>query len=292
MLKLFLKRRFSEAFQFAFEKHKKQLRKGSGVPYITHLMSVAALVMEHGGGEDEAIAALLHDVVEDQGVTVQEVKIRFGDRVADIVAACTKPKVDWRNIPSDKVWETMREGHLRYFEHLKASFDSVRLVSAADKLHNGRHVLADLRGGRDIFAKMKGGPGGTLWYYEQCAKVFIAHGPVQLGQELERVVAEMRKFVPNDKQLMEDGTSVLSAIVGGFPVATKEPSTAATTLAAKLLAEGIKASLAKHWRQPNEMNRYFSACGRHLEFYQITPDPRIVTCEACLSIFRIKPSEG
>lgn len=185
MLKLLLKRRFKEAFDFAYEKHRKQLRKGSGVPYLTHLMSVSALIMEHGGGEDEAIAGLLHDSVEDVGVTVEEIKVRFGDRVADIVAACTKPKIDWRNVPSDKVWDTMKESHLRYFEHLKSSFDSVRLVSAADKLHNARSILLDLSGGRDIFAKMKGGVAGTVWYYEQLGDLFVSHGPVALGREIK-----------------------------------------------------------------------------------------------------------
>lgn len=184
MLKLFLKRRFKEAFDFAYEKHRKQLRKGSGVPYLTHLMSVSALIMEHGGGEDEAIAGLLHDSVEDVGVTVEEIKVRFGERVADIVAATTKAKIDWRNIPSEKVWDTMKESHLRYFEHLKSSFDSVRLVSAADKLHNARSILLDLMGGRDIFAKMKGGVDGTVWYYDQLGDLFVAHGPVALGREI------------------------------------------------------------------------------------------------------------
>lgn len=198
MLKLYLKRRFVEAFEFAFEKHKRQLRKGSGVPYVTHLMSVSALVMEHGGGEDEAIAALLHDVVEDQGVTIEEVKIRFGDRVADIVAACTKPKVDWKGVPADKVWETMRTQHLRYFEHLRSSFDSIRLVSACDKLHNARHIVADLEAGRDIFAKMKGGPQGTFWYYWKLSQLFLQHGPHSVGRQLSDVVRQMMRYLPPD----------------------------------------------------------------------------------------------
>lgn len=199
MLKLLLKRRFKEAFDFAYEKHRKQLRKGSGVPYLTHLMSVSALVMEHGGGEDEAIAGLLHDSVEDVGVSLEEIKVRFGERVADIVAGCTKPKIDWRVVPSDKVWDTMKESHLRYFEHLKSSFDSVRLVSGADKLHNSRHILMDLIGGRDIFAKMKGGVDGTIWYYDQLGDLFVDHGPVALGKEIRittgRIKDEVAKSV-------------------------------------------------------------------------------------------------
>lgn len=233
MLKLFLKRRFKEAFDFAYEKHRKQLRKGSGVPYITHLMSVSALVMEHGGGEDEAIAGLLHDSVEDVGVTVEEIKVRFGERVADIVAGCTKPKIDWRTVPSDKVWDTMRESHLRYFEHLKSSFDSVRLVSGADKLHNSRHILMDLIGGRDIFAKMKGGVDGTIWYYEQVGDLFVGHGPVALGKEI-RVTTGRIKDVVNERTISklasvstgpyrDSGIGGLDGSEGG-----KKPATATT----------------------------------------------------------------
>lgn len=196
MLKLYLSDRFAASFAFAFEKHRRQLRKGSGVPYMTHLMSVSALVMEHGGGEDEAIAALLHDSVEDQNVLPEEIRLRFGDRVADIVMGCTKDKVDWKSVPADKVWETMREGHLKYFEHLRSSFDSIRLVSACDKLHNSRDIVKDLEAGRDIFKKMKGGPQGTLWYYTELGQLFQQHGPVSLGKMIAESATKMATHVP------------------------------------------------------------------------------------------------
>lgn len=196
MLKLFLSDRFAVALQFAFEKHRRQLRKGSGVPYMTHLMSVSALVMEHGGGEDEAIAALLHDSVEDVGVTLEEIRMKFGDRVADIVAGCTKDKVDWKSIPPEKIWEAMLEGHLKYFEHLKSSFESIRLVSACDKLHNCRDIVKDLEAGRDIFKKMKGGPQGTFWYYTELAILFQEHGPVKIGKMIGETAHKMAAFVP------------------------------------------------------------------------------------------------
>lgn len=202
MLKLYLSERYLRAFEFAFQKHRRQLRKGSGVPYLSHVMSVSALVMEHGGGEDEAIAALLHDVVEDCGVSLDEIRVLFGERVADIVDGCTKAKVDWKTVPADKVWETMREGHLRYFDHLRTTFDSIRLVSACDKLHNSRDIVKDLEAGRDIFARMKGGPAGTLWYYEKLAELFINFGPVRLGRELSDMTIRMAKFVPPDDRLM------------------------------------------------------------------------------------------
>jgi (p)ppGpp synthase/HD superfamily hydrolase len=159
-------------------------------------MSVSALVMEHGGGEDEAIAALGHDSVEDVGVTEEEIRLRFGDRVADIIMGCTKDKVDWKSVPADKVWDTMREGHLKYFEHLRQSFDSIRLVSACDKLHNCRDIVKDLEAGRDIFKKMKGGPQGTLWYYQELAMVFQEHGPVAIGKMIAETTNKMAAHVP------------------------------------------------------------------------------------------------
>jgi (p)ppGpp synthase/HD superfamily hydrolase len=210
MLKLFLTERYVTALRYAFDKHKTQLRKGSGVPYMTHLMSVSALVMENGGGEDEAIGALLHDAVEDQGVTVDEIRVVFGDRVADIVAGCTKPKVDWKHVPADKVWETMHAGHLKYFEHLRSSFDPIRLVSACDKLHNARSILHDLQAGRNIFAKMKGGPGGTLWYYQQMASIFLQYGPIGVGKALAEVNYSIAGFVPVDLRFAADGLTPLT----------------------------------------------------------------------------------
>lgn len=207
MLKLFLTDRFREAFDFAFQKHRNQLRKGSGVPYLTHLMSVSALVGEYGGGEDEMIAALLHDSIEDVGVSYEEIRIRFGDRVADIVQGCTKEKVDWKSVPKEQVWLKMRDGHLKYFEHLRSTFPSVRLVSACDKLHNARHVLADLQAGRDIFAKMKGGPGGTVWYYERLGEVFTKHGNHELGRQITVTALTIRdNFVRQADCLLEDGS--------------------------------------------------------------------------------------
>jgi (p)ppGpp synthase/HD superfamily hydrolase len=176
--------RFHEAFLFAAEKHAHQTRKKTSVPYISHLMSVAALVLEAGGDEDQAIAALLHDVVEDCGghPMLAEVRQRFGDRVAHIVEGCTdsytEPKPPWK------------QRKLDYLAHLAHADDDIHLVSAADKLHNVRTIVTDLRlHGEPVFARFAGGREGTLWYYRAVLDVLRAR-PNRLVAELERVVGE------------------------------------------------------------------------------------------------------
>ena len=144
--------RFLRAFQFAAEKHAGQTRKASSTPYIAHLMGVASLVLEFGGDEDMAVAALLHDVVEDCGGApmLKEVRRRFGSRVAKIVDGCTDsdtdPKPPWR------------ERKEKYIRHLKNADAETRLVSAADKLNNVRSILSDYREvGESIWARFSGG---------------------------------------------------------------------------------------------------------------------------------------
>src|SRR5919202_957739 len=151
-----LTRRFEEALTFAARLHSAQVRKGTTVPYVSHLLAVAAVALEHGADEDEAIAALLHDAVEDQGgaATREEIRRRFGDRVAEIVDGCTDaettPKPPWR------------ERKERYVSHIASAPPSVRLVSAADKLHNARSILADLRTcGEGVWDRFRGGKEGT-----------------------------------------------------------------------------------------------------------------------------------
>lgn len=147
-----LSTRFDEALIFASRLHAKQVRKGSGIPYISHLLAVTALVLEHGGGEDEAIAALLHDAIEDQGgdATRQEIRRRFGEVVVEIVNGCTDtdstPKPPWR------------ERKEAYIAHLPTATSSILLVSAADKLHNVRSILNDYRVvGEEIWQRFKAG---------------------------------------------------------------------------------------------------------------------------------------
>lgn len=177
--------RFNDAFLFAAEKHAAQTRKQTRIPYIAHLMSVAALVLEAGGDEDLAIAALLHDVVEDCGgkPMLEEVRRRFGDRVAHVVEGCTdadtSPKPPWR------------ERKQTYLEHLKQADNDTRLVSAADKLHNAREILKDYReGGEQVWDRFKGKREGTLWYYRALAHE-LSRENNWLVRELQRIVSEL-----------------------------------------------------------------------------------------------------
>ncbi len=178
--------RFNDAFLYAAAKHASQTRKRTGVPYISHLMAVAALVLEAGGDEDEAIAALLHDVVEDCGgvPVLEEVRQRFGGRVAAIVQGCT----DAYTIPKPE-WNSRK---LDYLDTLRRAGDEVRLVSAADKLHNVRTILADYRREGDaVWDRFNGHRDGTLWYYRAVLQVLQEGAPNPLIDELQRVVTEL-----------------------------------------------------------------------------------------------------
>ncbi len=177
--------RFLDAFSFAAEKHAGQTRKASTIPYIAHLMGVASLVLEFGGDEDMAIAALLHDVVEDCGGEgmLKEVHQRFGKRIATIVDSCTDayttPKPPWRKRKED------------YLRHLKNADADTRLVSAADKLNNVRSIISDYRDvGESIWARFNGGREGTLWYYRALLNEF-ARKPARLIREFAIAVREL-----------------------------------------------------------------------------------------------------
>src|SRR5437879_9244246 len=157
-----LSTRFEEALTFATRLHADQARKGTTIPYISHLLAVTSIVLEQGGNEDEAIAALLHDAIEDQGgaSTREEIRRRFGETVVEIVNGCTDAEV----VPKPP-WRTRKEA---YIAHLRTASASVRLVSAADKLHNARAILADYRVvGESLWERFNGGKEGTLWYYRE-----------------------------------------------------------------------------------------------------------------------------
>jgi (p)ppGpp synthase/HD superfamily hydrolase len=178
--------RFLRAFSLAAAKHAGQARKASTLPYISHLMGVTSIVLEFGGDEDLAIAALLHDVVEDCGGApmLKEVKRRFGLRVAKIVEGCTDsdtfPKPPWR------------ERKETYLEHLKTADAETRFVSAADKLHNVRSILSDYREvGESVWARFAGGRDGTLWYYRTLLEEFLRHKSSRLVREFELDVREL-----------------------------------------------------------------------------------------------------
>ena len=178
--------RFQRAFLFAADKHSGQTRKASKTPYIAHLMGVGSLVLEFGGDEDMAIAALLHDVAEDCGGVpmLNEVRRKFGSRVAKIVEGCTDSFIDPK-----PPWQERKEN---YMKHLKKADAETRLVSAADKLNNVRSILADYREvGESIWARFNGGRGGTLWYYRTLLEEFLRHEPNRLIGELELAVREL-----------------------------------------------------------------------------------------------------
>jgi (p)ppGpp synthase/HD superfamily hydrolase len=185
--------RFEEALAFAARLHANQTRKGGAVPYVAHLLGVTAIALEHGAGEDAAIAALLHDAVEDQGgaATRDEIRRRFGDAVTAIVDGCTDS--DAADPAQKEPWRTRKEG---YLQHLRTAPADVRLVSAADKLHNARSILADLRQrGPEVWNIFKGGKDGSLWYYRTLVEVFRATATVPaLTDELARTVAEIERL--------------------------------------------------------------------------------------------------
>ena len=187
--------RFLRAFLFAAEKHAGQTRKASTIPYIAHLMGVASLVLEHGGDEDQAIAALLHDVVEDCGgkPMSKEVRRKFGARVAKIVDGCTDSGTDLKPL-----WRERKETYIR---RLKTADAETRLVSAADKLNNVRSILSDYREvGESVWARFHGGREGTLWYYQALLKEFLGGKPNRLIRELELAIRglEARALVRTD----------------------------------------------------------------------------------------------
>jgi (p)ppGpp synthase/HD superfamily hydrolase len=178
--------RFLQAFILASEKHKNQTRKASTIPYIAHLMGVASLVLEAGGDEDLAIAALLHDVVEDCGgmPMLKEVRRRFGQRVARVVDGCTDADTDPK-----PPWRARKE---KYIRHLKTADADTRLVSAADKLNNVRSILSDYRAiGESVWSRFQGGREGTLWYYRALLDVFLQHRRNRITRELELAVSEL-----------------------------------------------------------------------------------------------------
>jgi GTP pyrophosphokinase len=192
---MILSTRFDQAFLYAAILHAGQVRKATDIPYLSHLLAVTALVLENGGSEDEAIAALLHDAVEDAGgpPRLADIRLRFGSFVAEIVAGCTDtdqtPKPPWRQRK-----ET-------YLAHLRQAGPAVQLVSLADKVHNARSLLADhQRLGRELWLRFSGGKAGTLWYYGALLDCYDHNQPRLrvLWEELVRVVRELEKLAAAD----------------------------------------------------------------------------------------------
>jgi (p)ppGpp synthase/HD superfamily hydrolase len=186
-----LSARFQCALAYAAELHQDQLRKATEIPYISHLLSVAALALEDGGTEDEAIAALLHDALEDQGrdgQTRQEIEQRFGGRVLAIVIGCTDTEADPK-----PPWKPRKQA---YLAHLRLERDqAIVRVSLADKLHNARSILADYRVFREqLWSRFNGGRDGTLWYYRALLDTYSELSSSPMVGELGRVLAELEQL--------------------------------------------------------------------------------------------------
>jgi (p)ppGpp synthase/HD superfamily hydrolase len=202
--------RLQRAFRYAAEKHAGQTRKQTAVPYLSHLMAVASLVLEAGGDEDMAIAALLHDVVEDCGgmPRLREVRKQFGPRVAKIVKGCTDSFVEPK-----REWAERKKDYLRELKHADAE---TRLVSASDKLHNVRTILADYRlDGEDVWKRFSGKKEGTLWYYRALSDEYRRRKPNRITRELDLAVAELERAVSENSRLAKKSVQKKAAASSG-----------------------------------------------------------------------------
>jgi (p)ppGpp synthase/HD superfamily hydrolase len=188
-------RKFRKALDYAARVHARQIRKKTARPYIGHLLNVASLVIEYGGDEEMAIAALLHDAVEDQGglPRLRDIRKKFGKRVAHIVDGCTDsvehPKPPWL------------DRKRAYVSRIKNESSEVLLVSAADKLSNVRETLHDVRTqGERVFERFAGKKEGTLWYYHALVEEFRKRGSNVLFDELARAVTELESVSDRSPQ--------------------------------------------------------------------------------------------
>jgi hypothetical protein len=164
--------RFADALTFAEKAHREQRRKGNDIPYVAHLMAVSATVLEWGGDEDTAIAALLHDAVEDQGgePMAEEIRQRFGNRVAELVLHCTDST---SSDPETKApWE---ERKTAYLARLATADAGAALITAADKLHNMTAIVRDIRAHGPATLDRFNEPDRLIWYYRSVAKALVPH---------------------------------------------------------------------------------------------------------------------
>lgn len=191
--------RFSRAVDYARIAHAAQFRKGSNIPYIHHLLGVASLVIEFGGSEDQAIAGLLHDALEDCGAAHEAmIRAQFGHTVADIVKACTDGTAEGKaqhTSPEAKRRDWLMRKQV-YLAHLKTASDQTLLVSACDKLHNARAIVQDLEDpavGNYVFDRFTGGRDGTLGYYQSLVEIFNA-SPIPIAKVLDGVVGWMHEL--------------------------------------------------------------------------------------------------
>ena len=188
-------KRFRDALVWAAELHEDQERKGGRIPYVAHLLGVASIVLEHGGNEDQAIAALLHDALEDQAHKMSggEIRQRFGERVERIVIACTDGDPEEQRDRNQERWYARKR---KYIAAIPAKPPEAILVSMADKLYNARAILEDYRSiGEPLWPRFTTGREGTLWYYRSMVDAFETFGHQRLWGELSRTVAELENLV-------------------------------------------------------------------------------------------------
>lgn len=191
--------RYTRALDYARIAHAAQVRKGTQIPYLYHLLGVSSLVLEFGGSEDQAIAALLHDVIEDCGARHEAaIRHQFGSAVADIVVACTdgsaESKAEHASIEAKRADWTARKQ--RYLAHLADAGDDVLLVSCCDKLHNARAIVQDLEDpavGTAVFERFTGAREGTVWYYRALAEIFSSR-EIAAARVLANVVQRLHSL--------------------------------------------------------------------------------------------------
>lgn len=195
-----LSEKFAEAFRFARTKHDGQARKGTTIPYLSHPMAVASIVLEYCGNEEQAMGALLHDVIEDCHVSPAEITERFGETVCRIVTDCTdaapKPGEDKPD------WRPRKE---QYIAHVRRGADPRSLlVSAADKLHNARAIVRDVKDfGPETWKRFKDKePSDILWYYESLVSAFRDRA-VDVSEDFRRLVAAIEVEVKEMRKLAE-----------------------------------------------------------------------------------------
>jgi (p)ppGpp synthase/HD superfamily hydrolase len=203
-----LTERISQALALAVQAHKGQFRKGTSIPYVSHPMAVASIALEFGADEDQAIAALLHDVLEDGGPHFEDIiKEGFGARVLGIVLGCTDgvPDADGKKLD----WDERKSAYLK---HLETASDDVILVSGSDKLHNARAILSDYQTiGLGVFDRFTTGHDGTLWYYQNLAQLFLSR-KAPMASALQAAVSQF----PKVKERM-CGTFVLRQAIDALP---------------------------------------------------------------------------
>lgn len=215
-----LTERFTHAIAYARRAHATQVRKGSSIPYLYHLLGVASLVIEFGGDEDQAIAGLLHDVIEDGGEAHRAlVRAAFGDGVARIVEDCTDGSAEGkaRYVDADARRSDWVRRKLTYLAHLQRADARTLLVSGCDKLHNARAVVQDLENptvGVAVFERFTGGRDGTLGYYEALSRIFVVSG-VPMARVIDATVARMHELAGGSPRLPLRSETQEAAWIGG-----------------------------------------------------------------------------